>query len=97
MVGGHTVDMYYMPIKYLKDYTTILKVFFKHLVFVEAAVTTVQACLVEKIHTQVSGWSPNQAGSKRVLFKISRLDSIIFKILNSFQRIKRKRSLVQQF
>ena len=61
MVGGHTVDMYYMPIKYLEDYTTMLKVFFKHLVFIESAVTTVQACLEERTHTEVSGWAPNLA------------------------------------
>ena len=71
MIGGHTVDMYYMPIKYLKDYTTILKVFFKHLVFVEAAVTTVQVCLEERTHTQVSWWTQNPARSKRSRFKIS--------------------------
>ena len=54
MVGGHTVDMYYVPKKYLKDYITLLKAFFKHLVFVEAAVTTVHACLENKTQTQVN-------------------------------------------
>ena len=54
IVGGHTVDMYYMPTKYLQNYTTILKVFFKHLVFLEAAVTTVHVCLENKKQTQVN-------------------------------------------
>ena len=54
IVGGHTVDMHYMPMEYLQNYTTILKVFFKHLVFLEVAVATVHVCLENKNQTQVN-------------------------------------------
>ena len=54
IVGGHTADMYYMPMKYLQNYTIILELFFKHLVQLETAATTVHFCLEEKNQTQVN-------------------------------------------
>ena len=58
LVGGHPADMYYIPKKYLKDYATLLKVFFKHLVFLEAAIITVQACIEDHTQTQVRKSEP---------------------------------------
>ena len=52
-IVGHIADMYYIPMKYLKDYTTLLNLFFKHLIWTEIAVTTVLVCLEEKNQTQV--------------------------------------------
>ena len=54
IVGGHTLDLYYMPMKYLQNYTKILNVFFKDLVFTELAVATVQVCLENRKQTQVN-------------------------------------------
>ena len=53
MVGGHTVDMHYVPMRYLQNYTIILKVFFKHLVYAEAAIITALVDLEDRKETQV--------------------------------------------
>ena len=63
MIGGHTTDIYYIPHRFLETFSKLATVFSEHLVFFEAAVTTINACIEDRDGTNplygINVWNVN--------------------------------------